>query len=264
MSYVIDQYAEYVKNATEQNCSFKAICDMNKKHFPVNGYAFYYASLKKGTAIPVSHGECNAYMACYGDSHYLKMYQSFNHLFEQLSIDNKAVQIFDWGAGQALASGVFLDYCKDKNINSRVDCITLIEPSIPNMERGKIHLKHLTNGTKPLLHFINKKCKEVNPLEIYATNNSMKLHLFSNILDMNIDRKYISEIIGKSCKGQNYFVCVSPFGFSKMEQFSTYFHNAEIIAKDTSSFVGDIFLASSRSIIKKTIYRNELIFKTNL
>lgn len=259
-----DQYAEYVKNATEQNCSFKAICDMNKKHFPVNGYALYYPYLKKGTAIPASNGECNAYMACYGDSHYLKMYQSFNHLFEQISFYNEAVQIFDWGAGQALASGVFLDYCKDKNINCKVEGITLIEPSMPNIERGKIHLNHLIIGDKPWLRFINKKCKEVNPHEICAINNSIKLHLFSNILDMNIDRKYISEIIGKSCKGQNYFVCVSPFGFNKMEQFSAYFDSAEIMAKDTSSFVGDIFLASSRSIIKKTIYRNELIFKTNL
>ena len=257
-------YAENVKTATNEKKNFRAICEVNKKNFPENGYTLYYPRLNRGTAILATPEECNAYMVCFGDGHYLKMYYSYYRLFKQLNIAGKSFEIFDWGAGQALASCVLMDYCKDKNIRNKIDRITLIEPSFDNMERAKIHLQNLVENNKPILSFINKKCEEVQKGEICATSNSIKLHLFSNILDMDINSKYVSQIIKEKCQGDNYFVCVSPYGFCKLQEFADNFSQKEIISQDTTPFLADIFRASSRRVEKRNVYRNELIFKTCL
>lgn len=259
-------YAASLKAAIAGNPSFKAICDFNAEHFPVGGYSIYYNKLFKGTAIPDSHELCNAYLACYGDKHYLKMYQSVESLFRNIDKSNLNLEIFDWGCGQALATGVLIDFLKERKINSSISCITLIDPSTPNIERAEIHIKSILNPSQKILKIVTRirKCEEIINDDFDCSKTTIKIHLFSNILDMDINSKHISDLIKANCPGTNYFVCVSPYGFPKLEEFEGYFVRKVRICKNTNSFTGEIFQASSRKIIKDKIFRNELIFKTNL
>jgi hypothetical protein len=51
-----------------------------------------------------------------------------------------AVEIIDWGCGQALATVVLNDYLNEKNINHlNVDKIILIEPSELTLKRAALH-----------------------------------------------------------------------------------------------------------------------------
>ena len=261
-----NNYANSVRSAIAVNPTFKAICEFNIQQFPADGYSKYYNSLQKGTVIPNTHELCNAYLVCYGDKHYLKMYKCFSKLFSSIQGNNAICEIFDWGCGQALATGVLLDYIENNCIQHTVSNITLIDPSKPNIERGLIHIGSLLNAKEKStkLTALEKKCEEVRKEDIYSNKETVKIHLFSNILDMNINRKYISELIKSNCKGINYFVCVSPYGFPKLVEFENYFTGCERISMNTNSFVGEIYQASSRSVISDTIYRHELIFKTNL
>ena len=258
------KYASNVRSAILMNPSFKAICDFNKQTFPDNGYALYYKELNRGTAIPKSNEECNAYLVCYGDKHYLKMYESLATLFSHIKSNDSIFEVFDWGGGQALASGVLLDFLNNNNLRHKVTSITLIDPSISNIERAKVHLELLTNikGEIVRLNFLNKKCEDVKSYEISSNVSTTKIHLFSNILDMEINSKYVSELIKSNCKGLSYHLCVSPHGFSNLFQYSSYFQDKDIISQNINSFIGDVFVASSRKVVRATIFRNELIFKT--
>lgn len=255
-------YENMVKSAVNNNQLFTEIIKMNIAHCSENSYKLYYDRLERGKAILKSEEECNLYMAGYGHKHYYKMQFSYETLFKNFTNNN--VDVFDWGAGQAMASCVLLDFFKTNKMDVKVNSFTLVEPSTISTAFAKIHLENLVTDKSTKLNFICKKFENVMEEEICANTESIKLHLFSNILDMEINSQYISEIIRKKCKGTNIFICVSPNGYPKMEAFSSFFANNKLISKNCSSFNGSIFLPSHMKYCSDIVYRHELIFKNTI
>ena len=99
---------------------------------------------------------------------------------------NGNFEIIDHGCGQGLASCLFLDRY-GKQFGQKISKITLIEASSIAIETAA---KILELYSKKLGHQIRikkvlSKIDDVNPSEIIPENNHPKLHLLSNILDVD-------------------------------------------------------------------------------
>jgi hypothetical protein len=172
------------------------------------------------------------YLFRYGKMHKAKLESCFNEFpFSEI---NNSLEVIDWGCGQGLASLVFFDYMKNKNIVLQISKITLIEPSPLSIKRASLHLEKYNISKN-----IKTVCKSFDRLEshdLQTDKNAIKIHLFSNVLD--IDDSYYSqtnliELIKKSQKGVNYFICCSPFitdfKTNKIDNFVSSFRNREMI-----------------------------------
>lgn len=58
--------------------------------------------------------QCSAYLAAYGDMHRLKLDSAFDELFTRAGKRTDGIEVVDWGCGQGLASGVLLDYIRQR------------------------------------------------------------------------------------------------------------------------------------------------------
>lgn len=148
-----------------------------------------------------------AYFFSFGKMHFSKVYEGVNKLKQE--IEGKKIALFDWGCGQALASMVFFEFIAKNKINVIVDNLTLIEPSYLALKRGIAHINciypQIKNSIKPI-------CKGLDSLEDedLSNNSQLKLHLFSNIIDVPFfDLNRLCQRINV-LKGENLFLCVSP------------------------------------------------------
>ena len=126
----------------------------------------------------------------------------------------------------------------DNNIVLKTDRVTLIEPSGIALKRASLHVKHFDSEVR-----IRTVLKDMDSLEITdvsCIDGSIKLHLFSNILDVEAySMQHLIETIKQGARGNNYMVCVSPYisdiktarfdsfvnGFSTMSQFDMIFQD---------------------------------------
>ena len=259
-------YATNLKSAISVNPTFKSICDYNIDQFPENGYAKYYNQLGNGTAILQTEEQLNTYLASYGDMHQHKLNLAFESLFSKEYFKNKSAEIIDWGCGQALASGVLIDFVKNNNINLDLSKFTLLEPSEIALQRGLLHIDAIYQSRpKPDVFSINKKADDNLTLSNLHTNAEIKIHLLSNILDLNsLDLDKVFKNITSNFSGLNYFVCVSPLNQSKLLKFYEMFENSILLSSNFSPIVNEVFRPSAMRKIMKSISRVEYIFKTNL
>lgn len=175
-----------------------------------------------------SEMEMFIYLKRYGNMHKSKLLSALNRLpFE--GIDNP-VEIIDWGCGQGLASLVLIDYLKENRINLDISKIILIEPSELSLKRAALHVT-LSQNT-----FIVKTiCSVFNSLsagDVLTNNNHTKIHLFSNVLDIDetlFSQSNLIRLIEQSQSGSNYFACVSPYindeKTDRVEAFQRHFEN---------------------------------------
>lgn len=123
---------------------------------------------------------------------------------------NGSFEIIDHGCGQGLASCLFLDKY-GKRFAKKLSKITLIEPSNIAIETaGKIlDLYSKKFGHQIPIRKVISKIDETNPNKIISENDRPKLHLFSNILDVDSfdPAKYFQSLFSIS-DNQRYF-CVS-------------------------------------------------------
>ena len=149
------------------------------------------------------------YIFSYGKMHKAKLYSSFDTVIHQLN--NKTINVIDWGCGQALATSLLIDYIKENSLNIDISNVTLIEPSSLALSRGMLHVDVLKE--KPIvIDAVNKDIDSLEIADLTIDNQNITLHLFSNILDVEffrLDREFL-EKISSSQKGVNYFICVSP------------------------------------------------------
>ena len=148
-----------------------------------------------------------AYFFSFGKMHYSKVYEGINKLKQE--IEGRNVALFDWGCGQALASMVFFEFIQKNKLKVNVDNLTLIEPSELALKRGIAHINciypQIKNSIKPI-------CKGLDSVDNkdLINNSQIKLHLFSNIIDVPFfDLNRLCHKI-KELKGENLFLCVSP------------------------------------------------------
>jgi hypothetical protein len=180
----------------------------------------FYLALNNGIEIIDRNILLQQYMFSYGQMHKSKLLTTYNWFVIQ-KLNNKTIEIIDYGAGQALASFVFLEYIRDNGLDIVVERIKLIEPSRKAIKRGKLHLEAITEHNTEL-NRIQKDLNDINVHDLETDDNSIKVHLFSNILDIETIRlRRLYRKIKNSQKNKNYFVCVGPLnnGFTRINSF---------------------------------------------
>lgn len=187
----------------------------------------YYREMNHGWKILQSQEELEAYMSLYGEMHKFKCkaaIQSFP--YENLGY---GIQLVDWGCGQGVATLCFLESLEERGYIDRVQKITLIEPSIPAIERAENNILQAIVGHNIEVEAINSKLPSdknnyVGP-DLVSLNKSTTVHFFSNILDITeVSLKKTAQII-ENGKGIHFVMCMGPLGKNagRIDEFCDYF-----------------------------------------
>jgi len=178
-----------------------------------------YRELLHGESILQSEDQMAAYMNSYGQMHYAKLEAAFDAI--SLNSIKEDLEIFDWGCGIGLGSISLLERFTD-TLTSRVKKYFLIEPSLPAITRAGTHIQHFHPTAS--ITYINKSINDLTPTDISSMNNSRKIHIFSNILDIDeILLSNLTKFLKENSKGSNCFICVSPYRNSaKTERINSF------------------------------------------
>jgi len=213
-------YANQLADNISPETPFHSVYDFSIKHLPENAtFADIMKSLNNGIAIIDDYDTLAAYIAMYGLHHYHKLQISFEALLSSIP-DNATIDILDYGCGQALASFILIDFLHRKGKSVNINAITLIEPSSYALSRGKLHLHHLNKVIDKHhdveIYKVQKSLDHLIKQDISTRRTTLKIHLFSNILDVDgINLTELYTTITDSQKGDNLFVCVSPYNSSQ-------------------------------------------------
>lgn len=172
-----------------------------------------YRELDRGKKIIEEEKHLDGYLKSFGKMHKAKLNYAFGAFDQKLrEILPQGIEIFDWGCGQGLATICLLDYLIEKGIAVNIKKITLIEPSEVATQRAE----YVLNWYKYIYHYefdiqvINKVFDDLKENDIQS-NGQRRLHLFSNILDVEFDLVHFIDVFQKTCKGENYLICVGPY-----------------------------------------------------
>lgn len=234
-NFIIELETEYARKLSEINPDIYDIRRLSSQLCNCTDEVFI--SLGRGVSVLYDEQQLYAYIRSYGNMHFAKC----NYAYERIPIsffDNN-IEIIDYGCGQALASMTYLDFLNKNHHSQVVEKITLIEPSEIALKRGALHIK-LFNSEIDILT-INKDLNGLVPND-FNNNGNIKLHLFSNILDIdNYSTKHLANLINECFKGENIFVVVSPkitdLKTNRIDNFIYEFQlfNPEIIAHESKS-----------------------------
>lgn len=170
-----------------------------------------YQDLKRGKDILDDEMHLNMYLKSFGKMHKAKLDAAFDCLPDISSIFSEGIEIYDWGCGQGTASICLLDFLRSKNIAHNIIAINLIDPSIPATRRAREVLSCYENIR---VNAVNKVFDDLDEQD-FVRSNHRKLHLFSNILDVDaFDLTQFTHLFQKSFFGSNYFVCVGPYYYN--------------------------------------------------
>ena len=168
-----------------------------------------FRSLGRGVTILEHEEQLFSYLNSYGLMHKAKLVSAFSH-FPFGRIEGGNIEVFDWGCGQGMASIVLLEYLKEQGVSLTINRITLIEPSEIALKRASLHVRHLAPEIE--IKTILKEFDSLTEENVFSSNNKVKLHLFSNILDIEaFSMQHLIDLIISTQKGTNFFVCVSPY-----------------------------------------------------
>jgi len=188
-----------------------------------------FASLNRGKAILHNDDQLSQYLYSYGKMHHGKLQYAYIELFKDLirnpQFNNSAqIEIIDYGCGQGIASFILLNELNNIEFPiENISKITLIEPSKIALKRADFFLNKSTKIVK-----VNKYLNDITTDDIKTSDSAIKIHLFSNILDMadadEPGKDFSIERLAKNIKcsqsKDNYFVCVSVRNGENLDEFA--------------------------------------------
>ena len=180
-----------------------------------------FRSLGRGVAILEQEEQLFSYLKSYGLMHKAKLLLAFSNFpFNEIKDNN--IEIYDWSCGQGLASIVLLEYLEEKGVVLKIDRVTLIEPSEIALKRASLHVKHFDSEVR--IRTVLKDMDSLNIADVNGIDERVKIHLFSNILDVEAySMRHLIEIMKQGVKGNNYIICVSPYiGDIKTARFDSF------------------------------------------
>lgn len=187
----------------------------------------FYREMNHGKKILQSQEELEAYMSLYGEMHQFKCkaaIQSFP--YEKLGY---GLHLVDWGCGQGLATLCFLEALEYRGYLDRVQKITLIEPSVPALERAKSNVMKALEGRNVEIEVLNSKLPSVHDdtarVNMVNLNKTTTVHFFSNILDvLDVSLKKTAQIV-ESGRGIHFVLCMGPLdkNSARIDEFCEYF-----------------------------------------
>ena len=201
------EYSRILSNVPKTVAGIRDIAVSQIEAFQNKDEIFY--SLGRGVTILEQEGQLFSYLNSYGLMHKAKLVSAFSH-FPFGRIEGSNIEVFDWGCGQGMASIVLLEYQKEQALPLKINRITLIEPSEIALKRASLHVRHLAPEIE--IKTILKEFDSLTEEDVISSNNKVKLHLFSNILDVEaFSMQHLIDLINLTQKGTNFFVCVSPY-----------------------------------------------------
>ena len=168
-----------------------------------------YNDLKRGTGILDDEIHLNMYLKCFGKMHKAKLDTAFGCIPADTDLFSNQIEIYDWGCGQGIATICLLDYLKANHINYDIKSIHLIEPSTAAVKRACYVIECMDADIS-----VAKTTKVFDELlqTDFTPSEAIKLHLFSNILDVDsFDLARFIHLFQQCFSGTNYFVCVGPY-----------------------------------------------------
>lgn len=170
-----------------------------------------YNDLKRGINILDDEMHLNMYLRSFGKMHKAKLDTAFTCLPDISSIFSEEIEVYDWGCGQGIASICLLDFLRSKKIAHSIVAVNLIEPSVSATQRAR---EVLSRYEDIRVNVVNKVFDDLDEQD-FVRSNHRKLHLFSNILDVDaFDLAQFTHLFQKSFFGSNYFICVGPYYFN--------------------------------------------------
>lgn len=224
--FSIESDSDYSQLLARTSRSFDRIRQISVSQltdFPNRDEIFH--SLGRGVSIIQQEEQLYSYMNSYGSMHKAKLVSAFSHFpFEE--IKESDIEIYDWSCGQGMASMVLLEYLRDHIIQLTIQRITLIEPSEIALKRASLHVKHFDSEVK--IKTVLKDMDSLSTNDVRSNSECIKLHLFSNILDVEaFSMQHLIDFIKLSFDGLNHFVCVSPYindvKTARIDTFVNYF-----------------------------------------
>lgn len=168
-----------------------------------------YNDLKRGTGILDDEIHLNMYLRCFGKMHKAKLDTAYECIPADINLFSNEIEIYDWGCGQGIATICLLDYLKANHISYDIKNIHLIEPSVAAVKRACDVIGcfdadiSVTTTTK-----VFDKLQQAD----FSPSEAIKLHLFSNILDVDsFDLARFIHLFQQCFSGTNYFICVGPY-----------------------------------------------------
>lgn len=140
-----------------------------------------YQDLERGKGILDDEDHLNMYLHSFGKMHKAKLDAAFGCIPDISEIFSEEVEIYDWGCGQGTASVCLLDFLHSKNISPNIKNFCLVEPSTAAVERATQVIESFSSA-----YFVKSITKDFDSLspEDFKKSNIRKVHLFSNILDV--------------------------------------------------------------------------------
>lgn len=171
-----------------------------------------YNDLNRGTDIIDDESHLNMYLRCFGKMHKAKLDEAFACMPGTSLNFSEEIEVYDWGCGQGTASVCLLDFLHSKHIGIGKMVVNLIDPSIPATNRAKDVISCFDEDIS--INVINKAFDDLTEND-FVVSNRRKLHLFSNILDVDaFDLAQFTHLFQKLFKGSNHFVCVGPYYYN--------------------------------------------------
>ena len=182
------------------------------------------ADISNGIKILDNDQQVNAYIALYGAQHYYKLVSAFDSL-DLSKFVGKTLEIFSYGCGPATDTCVLISHLMSQEINLNIESVTLIEPSAISLNRGKNYIesalidKHLALK----INLVNRKIDNLDAIDVTSQVQTVKIHIFSNILDIKeVSFKRLVDLLKISQKGSNYFLCTSPKRYGAVERIDDF------------------------------------------
>ena len=225
--FLLESNTPYSLLVEKTNPDFNSIKNISIDQYKKIENDSIFHSLQRGVNILTEESQLYAYLHSYGNMHYKKMITSFD-FFPKEVLFNNDIDVIDWGCGQGLATLSLLDYYNKIKQSSIPKLIILIEPSELAIKRASLHIKKLANNID--IKTINKDLDSLIRSDFDNKIASVKLHLFSNILDIDLfSMSQLTKLIESTFQGNNYFICVSPYinelKTNRLDSFVNYFSN---------------------------------------
>lgn len=167
-----------------------------------------YDDLERGKGILDDDDHLNMYLHSFGKMHKAKLDMAFNSM-SGADVFCEEVEVFDWGCGQGTATICLFDFLKEKHITPNIKQIYLVEPSSAATKRASDVIKCYNPS-----YSVSTITKDFDSLEAsdFKRTNTIKVHLFSNILDVEaFDLAKFIHLFQQVFGSDNYFICVGPY-----------------------------------------------------
>ncbi len=179
-----------------------------------------YKDIQHGVCQLESEPELNMYLHALGLMHEAKLQHAFEHLSDAF-INHEAIEIIDYGCGQAIGTMCYADFLRKNGHTQEVRKITLIEPSEIALKRAALHVSVFFPNAD--IATINKGFDDLVADDFCKDAKIPTLHIFSNVLDLAGDYfnlKSFAYLLRDCIIDENQFVCVEPyFGCEDLDEY---------------------------------------------